>query len=299
MCGGAMVIRAFRRLIDAPRARDGLILGAGLAILANSRPYEGFVTTVILASTAGLIRLRHGRPRIGRFARTALPPQLAVAATAEAGMLYGNWRVIGDCFMTAYQIHEREYAAIPYFLWQPIRPAPAYRHPVMAAFELGPQIASHGEWQSVPGAERRIARLWKLLTWFVGPALFVPFLFACGALRSRLSAFGRAVCALMCAAIPRTHVVLPRDFAPAGRLLVLLIVEGWRAMCACRPAGRPIGRALAVTTWWAYLVALVVELAMWPFSAHAWSVARARIVRDPEAGTASTSCLCATIAGTI
>lgn len=39
MGGGALVLGAFRRIVRAPRTTDTLLMGVGMAVLANSRPY--------------------------------------------------------------------------------------------------------------------------------------------------------------------------------------------------------------------------------------------------------------------
>jgi len=41
--GGALVLGAWPRIVRHQRLGDGLLLGLGLAILANSQPYEGFI----------------------------------------------------------------------------------------------------------------------------------------------------------------------------------------------------------------------------------------------------------------
>ena len=41
--GGALVLGAWPRIVRHQRLGDGLLLGLGLAILATSQPYEGFI----------------------------------------------------------------------------------------------------------------------------------------------------------------------------------------------------------------------------------------------------------------
>src|SRR6202022_2909906 len=48
--GGALVLGALARIVKRARIRDALLLALGIAILANSRPYEGF----LLCAVAGV-----------------------------------------------------------------------------------------------------------------------------------------------------------------------------------------------------------------------------------------------------
>src|SRR5437762_10026568 len=60
--GGALVLGALPRIKSSQRVRDALIMGAGLAILAGSRPYEGFVFSVPIAFLLFAWMLRKNRP---------------------------------------------------------------------------------------------------------------------------------------------------------------------------------------------------------------------------------------------
>jgi hypothetical protein len=48
--GGALVFGALPRLKRRPNARDAIIMGVGAAILANSRPYEGFIFSLAVSA---------------------------------------------------------------------------------------------------------------------------------------------------------------------------------------------------------------------------------------------------------
>ena len=69
--GGALVLGAWPRLRSSMHPRHGLMLALGLVLLANSRPYEGFVFSipVAIAMLAWLI---------------ARPPQIKKAIPALA-----------------------------------------------------------------------------------------------------------------------------------------------------------------------------------------------------------------------
>ena len=116
--GGALVLGALPRLQRQTRVRDAVWLALGLAILANSRPYEGLVlglavATVLIVWLAGL-----RRPRFSIvFRRLGLPVVIILAFTAGAIGYYYH-RVTGDALRMTYQVNREMYSRAPYFLWQ-------------------------------------------------------------------------------------------------------------------------------------------------------------------------------------
>jgi hypothetical protein len=126
--GGALLAGSLRRIIHCPRVHDALLMGVGLAILANSRPYEGLLVSL----PAGIVLLawmvsKNG-PAIGvSISRIVLPILIVLSVTATAMGFY-NLHVTGDMLRTPYQVHEEEYAAAPIFLWQTAGHEPIYRH---------------------------------------------------------------------------------------------------------------------------------------------------------------------------
>ena len=57
--GGALVLGAFARILRWQRTRDALILGFGLAVLANSRPFEGFLFSLPVGFSLAFWLWRH------------------------------------------------------------------------------------------------------------------------------------------------------------------------------------------------------------------------------------------------
>jgi hypothetical protein len=122
--GGALVLGALARLLRGAKIRDAVILGLGLAILANSRPYEGIVFAVpaggyFLWWLVGKIPTRHSRPV--RLAKALFPVTVVLILTAIF-MGYYNWSVTGGVLLFPHRLNAHIYNTPPLFLWQ--RPAP-------------------------------------------------------------------------------------------------------------------------------------------------------------------------------
>ena len=169
--GGCLVIGALPRLKLSQRVRDTLIMGLGLAILANSRPYEGFVIGLPVATILVVWMLGKNRPQIGvALRRVVLPLALMLTVTA-AGMGYYFWRVTGSPLRMPYQVERQTYAVAPYMIWQHVRPEPVYDHAVMKKMFVDEELYGLHVFRSPVGLLVRAYLAWSF---FLGPALTLP-----------------------------------------------------------------------------------------------------------------------------
>ena len=146
--GSALLYGALPRWRHGRSASSGFAGAVGLAILANSRPFEGLL--VSLPAGAIVCRDFAGRippGRIGRFLR-ALVPGVCVLALTFAGMLFYNQQITGNCLKLPYSLHSSQYMSGPLFVWQsPPAAQPQYHNAVMKEFhtvwEVDSYVAQH------------------------------------------------------------------------------------------------------------------------------------------------------------
>jgi hypothetical protein len=121
--GGALMLGAVPRIAFRRQFGHSATWAIGLAILLNSRPYDGAV--LALLSTAVILWSLRTLP-----IRLTLPAA-AVLIPVAACMLYLNARVTGNPWELPYQLHERQYAVANIFAWSRDNPEPVYHHAVM------------------------------------------------------------------------------------------------------------------------------------------------------------------------
>lgn len=173
--GGALVLGALPRVKRHQRVRDAVLMGVGLALLANSRPYEGlFYSLPIFVALAAWMFAKGAPLALCASLRRVVLPLAAVIALTFVFMGYYFWRTTGNPFKPPYLVDVRTYMQEPIFIWQSLRSPPVYHHAVMQQFYSGFHVqlfldAKHGP---IIGALRKMAFTWLF---FIGPALALPF----------------------------------------------------------------------------------------------------------------------------
>ena len=259
--GGALVYGAARRLVTRPRARYSLLLGLGLAVLANSRPYEGLVCSLPAAGLLLVWPLGKRRPPVSvALTRVALPLALVLGPTF-AGMASYNWRVTGSPLTMPYQVHEQTYASTPTLLWQPLLPERQYRHAALAENYRGWFLQEYQRQRTPAGlAFYSGAKLGKVLGFYLGVGLLLPLIALRYAARDRWLRFALLACAVELAGFLLTTGGLPHYVAPMTGLVFVVAVQALRQVRLWRWRGLPAGRAYVRALPVAYLILVLLSL---------------------------------------
>jgi hypothetical protein len=242
--GGALVLGAWPRLRKRLGIRDALLMGLGLVILANSRPYEGLVFSLPVA--AGMLWWLVGPKRPAyplSFSRAVLPLFLVLACGAiSTGYYY--FRVTGNPFRMTYQVNRATYATAPYFVWQTPPPEPVYHHAVMRDFYRW-ELAEFEKNCTFTGyllrALQKAGSWWQF---YLGPLLTLPLLAFPWVLRQPKMRLPLAICAAMVVGFSVQTWSLPHYFSPATGALYILLVQCMRHLWRWRRNSRMIGPAM-------------------------------------------------------
>ena len=280
MGGGAILLGAFRRLARRPNARDAWLMGAGMAMVAFSRPYEGAVLSVLSLAALLFLTLRGNRIPAGTLLRSVGLPVVVAGGLIVMGWAYFNLRVTGNPLEMPVILHEKTYAITKPFVWQDPYPEPTYRHPSI----------------------RNTEAMWMLPVYMAQRRSFAGFYSAAIdklALYSNAAFQGYGIVVLIALFLARRDwflrltlailmvfsVVLlaatwsqPHYAAPIAAIVIALSLKTLKRLNRYTAAGLPIGRTLVrvcLTLFVASMVTTVLEQK--PIGANAWSLERARI----------------------
>ena len=240
--GGALIFGALPRIKRSWRVRDALLLGFGLAVLANSRPYEGFIVSLPVAVALLLWMVgRTGKPLRMAILRVAVPLLLLLVLAGSATAYY-FWRVTGSPWRMPQLVNRETYAVAPYFLWQPLRATPVYHHTLIRDLYLGWEKEVYWKARApVSGLAWTWMKAKNSWIFFIGPALTLPLLLLPQALRDRRTRFLVLACGVSLIGLLIEVYFSLHYAAPMTCLMLALILQSARHLRLCEWRGRPTG----------------------------------------------------------
>jgi hypothetical protein len=228
--GGALVIGALPRLMRALEPGAALAFAGGVAMLANSRPYEGFIL-VAACSTVLFFAIARRLAPIWPISRGLILPMLALLIPVFVWMGYYNHRVTGDALEMPYLLHDNQYVVRSPLLWQTrTNPAPIYSNATTQKYWT---VASASENQSARDHWLK-AHFSDLLTnegFYLGwPLALVMIAFAGSLWRDPVVRRALLVAACFYAGAAWDARLFPHYAAPATALIYILAASSLRAV---------------------------------------------------------------------
>ncbi|MEM9592776.1 MAG: hypothetical protein AAGD06_00830 [Acidobacteriota bacterium] len=275
--GGALVYGALPRLRRRPHPYPAAAFALGLAILANSRPFEGLLVALPAVASLGISALSGLREpgtkntgrRLRHLALRGAAPMLAVLLPVALWMGHYNRTLTGDPWLLPHVGHRAAYDLPAEFVFQSSHRPTAYRNqqrpPAWPSGDNGPAEPWLGT-AVAQGLHRAslslffylgLASALPLATWFLGRR-------AAGAELPGLRAPGpwipAAGCALVLLGGALTRVWFPHYPAPMAAPLLVLALGGLRRLSHLSARNKPPRAALAVAVLTVQAVLFGVQL---------------------------------------
>ena len=244
--GGALVLGAMPRIVRHGRMRDAILLGLGLAILANTRPYEGFLFSIPVAVWLLGWLARKTKPARSPQSRAVrvVAPLSALLLLTIAFLGYYNWRLSGNAFLFPHVLNSRTYSTVGLFLWDHPKPPMEYHNQQFEDFYNGWEREDYqNTWPDVwRVTTEKLTRSASTYFWWGALLLLpgLPFVFRERKIRVPLLAL-----LLVSAAFFVSIWSFPHYAAPVTCVIFLLLVHAIRHLRMIGLAGRPVGAALS------------------------------------------------------
>jgi hypothetical protein len=259
--GGALVLGAMPRIVRRARTRDALLLGLGIALLANTRPYEGFLFCIPVAGWFLWWLTGRTKPAVTprtRFVRVFAPlASLFLLTIAFIG--YYNWRLTGKALLFPHVLNSRTYRSTALFLWQHPKQPLAYHNQQFEDFYNGWEREDYDNtWAGVRKVSmEKLERSGGTYLWWSALLLLPGLPFVLFDRKMRLPIF---IFLLGTAGLLALIWSMPHYAAPLTCVIFLLIVQAFRHLRTIRLRGRPLGLALS----WAILYVLAIDTGLSP-----------------------------------
>jgi hypothetical protein len=257
--GGALVLGAMPRIVGRAGTRDALLLGLGIAILVNTRPYEGLLFCIPVAGwflwwLAGKTNLP--LPLRTRIVRVFLPLAVVLALTiAFTG--YYNWRLAGNALLFPHALNSRTYQTAGLFLWDHPKQPLHYHNQQFDDFYSGWEREDYNNsWPDVGKVTgEKLDRSGSTYFWWGALLLLpgLPFVFFDRKMRLPILIFLLGTAGFLVLIWSFPHYA-----ASLTCVIFLLLVQAIRHLRTMRLGRRPLGLALS----WAIVFLLAADVGL-------------------------------------
>jgi hypothetical protein len=247
--GGALLLGALPRFMRTARQRYSLLMTVGIVLLAITRPYEGILLCIPIAIALGRwLFFDKDRPStLVLLQNTWAPMALMIAAGAWMG--YYDYRAFGSPQTPPYSVNRATYAITPYYVWQPLRPDPVYRHEVLRRFYHSFELAIYNDIHTIPGFFSQSFN--KAITgtlFFSGIALIPPLIMLRRVLLDRRIRF-----LVLCVAVLSVGMIIevflaPHYIAPFTAAFYAIGLQAMRHLWHWSPGSQKVGRTIVRLT---------------------------------------------------
>jgi len=284
--GGALALGALPLIRKTQRVRYAVMLGAGVAILANSRPFEGFIFSIPIFIWLMLWLLRKDEVPLQAKIRKTLIPLMVILMLACGWIGYYNWRVTGKPWLFPYILNQHTYETEPLFVWQSAQPAHTYNNAQLDFFyNVWARSQYHRSWADI----KRVtgAKFESFWSTFLGPACLLPGLMLPWVLRDRRPRFLVITFAIGWLGLLSVVWWMGHYAAPLTGLAFALVVQCMRHLRRLRFETRPVGLAwlrisvlMIFVTFGASLVRQIQHPYSWIFGFGPGNLQRASILKN-------------------
>ena len=243
--GGALVLGALPRLIKYARIRDALLLAIGIAVLANSRPYEGLLLCLPVAFVLGRwLFFANKRPSHNTLMR-ACAPALVLLIAAGSWMAYYNYRSFGNPLTLPYTIDRATYAVAPHFIWESPSPEPVYRYKAMHDYYMEIELPEFQRIHSISGfLPQTILKGIRMFLFYAEFALIPPLIMLRRVFLDRRIHFLLVCTLVLTAGLIAEAGIRPYYLAPFTAAFYAIGLQAMRHLKQWKPGGQPVGSAM-------------------------------------------------------
>ena len=230
--GGTLMVGAFQRLqkkksLGAESVGLAALMALGIGMLANSRPYEGFVFCIPVAvRLAGWLFEKRGAPLAPKLWRVVLPAALCLAAIGAGMGIYFN-AVTGSPTRIPYVVNQERYGwpmTLPWIEVQYVK-HDQREFDDYYLYEMGDRLYFTSLPEFLAGLSIKVETDWRF---YFGPALTIPFLFIRRFYRSKRLRLLMVAGAVTILASCLTAFDFPHYLAPAMVPIAAVWVQGYR-----------------------------------------------------------------------